>query len=533
MLAALTTRVIDTLAVGAVHLVPEEAGTARAAALADELKRRFDVEFAVVDWINETVCAGATPVGRRAAAHLAACRRASERYAAEIVPCGSAPSLLLVPLGEHAGTSWIGAAEVVAPHDERTLLRTAELYVDKLRLELENFRLRDESRKLSEQIGSTFEEISLIYRLTRSLSISRSPAEIGGEALEWLAEVVPAESIAIYYEAEDSGLFSRDDAPVPTYLTHGREPLKLETFVALLGALGTVEGTRPLVFNHGIPRANGSAGGDTGGELSGLRQVVLAPLHTGERRFGWIGAFNHAAGAEFGSGEASLLSSIGTILGMHGGNVDLYKQQAELFAGVVRAMSSAIDAKDPYTRGHSDRVARVSVRLCQELGCDQETIRTIYLAGLLHDVGKIGIDDNVLRKPGKLTDAEYEHIKSHVEIGYRILRGLKKMGHLLPIVLHHHESWDGKGYPYGLTGNNIPYLARIVAVADAFDAMSSDRPYRKGMPDEKLDAIFQAGAGKQWDPDVVAAFFRAREDIRKITNNNPDPVETVSVEWAH
>jgi HD-GYP domain-containing protein (c-di-GMP phosphodiesterase class II) len=148
-------------------------------------------------------------------------------------------------------------------------------------------------------------------------------------------------------------------------------------------------------------------------------------------------------------------------------------------------------------------------------------------------VGKIGIDDNVLRKPGKLTDAEYEHIKSHVEIGYRILRGLKKMGHVLPIVLHHHESWDGKGYPYGLTGTNIPYLARIVAVADAFDAMSSDRPYRKGMPDDKLDAIFQAGAGKQWDPDVVAAFFRAREDIRKITNHNPDPVETVAVEWAH
>jgi putative nucleotidyltransferase with HDIG domain len=525
MPAALTPRVIDTLAVGATGPISAEAVAARAAALCNELRRRFDTEFAVVDWINDSVCAGSTGIGRRATTHLAACRRASERAAAEIVHCGSAPALLLVPLGEHAGAAWIGAAEVGPPHDERGLLRTAELYVDKLRMELENIELRDESRRLSEQIGSTFEEISLIYRLTRSLSISRSPADIGAEALEWLAEVVPAESIVIYYEAEDSGLFSRDDAPVPTYLTHGREPLKLETFVTLLSALGTIESTRPLVFNHGVPN-------DTG-ELSMVRQAVLAPLHTGERRFGWIAAFNHAGGAEFGSGEASLMSSIGTILGMHGGNVDLYKQQAELFAGVVRAMSSAIDAKDPYTRGHSDRVARVSVRLCQELGLDQETIRTIYLAGLLHDVGKIGIDDNVLRKPGKLTDAEYEHIKSHVEIGYRILRGLKKMGHLLPIVLHHHEAWDGKGYPYGLSGNNIPYLARIVAVADAFDAMSSDRPYRKGMPDEKLDAIFQAGAGKQWDPDVVAAFFRAREDIRKITNHDPDPVETVSVEWAH
>jgi putative nucleotidyltransferase with HDIG domain len=527
MLGTLTTRVIDTIAGGPCQPAAEEMAAARAAALCDELRRRFEAEFAVVDWINDSIRAGSAAIGRRATAHLAACRRASERGSAEIVHCGSAPSLLLVPLGEHAGGSWIGACEA-ASHDERTLLRTAELFVDKLRLEMENYALRDESRRLSEQIGSTFEEISLIYRLTRSLSISRSPAEIGGEALEWLAEVVPAESIAIYYEAEDSGLFSRDDAPMPTYLTHGRDQIKLETFVALLSAIGTVDGTRPLVFNHGLPGGTGD-----NGELSGIRQVVLAPLHTGERRFGWIGAFNQAENAEFGSGEASLLSSVGTILGMHGGNVDLYKQQAELFAGVVRAMSSAIDAKDPYTRGHSDRVARVSVRLCQELGCDQETIRTIYLAGLLHDVGKIGIDDNVLRKPGKLTDAEYEHIKSHVEIGYRILRGLKKMGHVLPIVLHHHESWDGKGYPYGLTGTNIPYLARIVAVADAFDAMSSDRPYRKGMPDEKLDAIFQAGAGKQWDPDVVAAFFRAREDIRKITNHDPDPVETVAVEWAH
>jgi putative nucleotidyltransferase with HDIG domain len=195
-------------------------------------------------------------------------------------------------------------------------------------------------------------------------------------------------------------------------------------------------------------------------------------------------------------------------------------------------MSSAIDAKDPYTRGHSDRVARVSVRLAEEMGCDEEVIRTLYLGGLLHDVGKIGIDDGVLRKPGKLTDAEYDHIKTHAEIGYRILRGLRKMGHVLPIVLHHHESWDGKGYPFGLTAQNIPFLARIVAVADAFDAMSSDRPYRQGMEDEKLDAIFRAGAGKQWDPDVVAAFFSARDDVRTISRREPEPIDDVLLDWS-
>jgi HD-GYP domain-containing protein (c-di-GMP phosphodiesterase class II) len=135
---------------------------------------------------------------------------------------------------------------------------------------------------------------------------------------------------------------------------------------------------------------------------------------------------------------------------------------------------------------------------------------------LLHDVGKIGIDDEVLRKPGKLTEAEYEHIKSHAEIGFKILNDIKQLDEVLPVVLHHHEQWDGRGYPQGLAGESIPLLARIVAVADSFDAMGSDRPYRQGMSDEKLDAILRDGSGKQWDAQVVEAFFRARDAIREI-----------------
>jgi putative nucleotidyltransferase with HDIG domain len=231
---------------------------------------------------------------------------------------------------------------------------------------------------------------------------------------------------------------------------------------------------------------------------------------------GWMAAFNHVEDAEFGTVEASLMGSVGAILGIHSGNIELYRRQSEFLAQMVRALTSAIDAKDPYTCGHSDRVARVSVRLAQEMGCDVKTLNRLYLGGLLHDIGKIGIDDQVLRKPGRLTPAEFEHIKLHPELGYNILRDVKQLEEVLPIVLHHHESWDGKGYPHGLAGEGIPQLARICAVADAFDAMSSDRPYREGMPDEKVDAIFRDGAGKQWDADVVAAFFSAREDIREI-----------------
>jgi HD-GYP domain-containing protein (c-di-GMP phosphodiesterase class II) len=173
----------------------------------------------------------------------------------------------------------------------------------------------------------------------------------------------------------------------------------------------------------------------------------------------------------------------------------------------------------------------VAVRLAQELGCDNETIKTIYFSGLLHDIGKIGINEDVLRKPGKLTPEEFEHIKTHVLIGYRILADLRSVSPMLPVVLHHHESWDGSGYPHGLAGEDIPYLARIVAVADSYDAMASDRPYRSGMADEKLDEIIRAGAGQQWDANVVKAFFRARDDIRAISGRGPATAEPLEKQW--
>jgi HD-GYP domain-containing protein (c-di-GMP phosphodiesterase class II) len=202
--------------------------------------------------------------------------------------------------------------------------------------------------------------------------------------------------------------------------------------------------------------------------------------------------------------------------------MELYGEQAELMGNMVQALTSAIDAKDPYTCGHSDRVARVSVRLGRELGCDSKTIETLYLSGLLHDVGKIGIDDHVLRKPGRLTDEEFDHIKTHPQLGYNILCGIKQLAPVLPVVLHHHEAWDGSGYPHGQAGEAIPYLARICSVADAYDAMGSDRVYRKGMIDERVDAIIRTGSGRQWDPAVVAAFFRVRDDIRDISRRERD-----------
>ena len=293
-------------------------------------------------------------------------------------------------------------------------------------------------------------------------------------------------------------------------ISSGEWPLNDETFSELTRTLSAQHNSATVVANERIT-------GQPTWQFAEVRQLVLVPLSEGDNTFGWLAAVNHVDGGEFGTIESSLLGSVAAILGIHGGNIELYRQQADFLANVVRALTSAIDAKDPYTCGHSDRVARVSVRLAEELGWDSDTLNRVYLSGLLHDIGKIGIDDNVLRKPGRLTDVEYKHIKLHPELGYKILSGMRQLDDVLPVVLHHHEQWDGKGYPHGLANDNIPLRARVCAVADAYDAMSSDRPYRKGMPDDKLDAILRKGRGTQWDPAVIDAFFAARDDIRAIS----------------
>jgi HD-GYP domain-containing protein (c-di-GMP phosphodiesterase class II) len=183
----------------------------------------------------------------------------------------------------------------------------------------------------------------------------------------------------------------------------------------------------------------------------------------------------------------------------------------ELFLGTVKALSAAIDGKDPYTRGHSERVSRFSVATAQGLGLPEGEIEQIRISALLHDVGKIGIDDSVLKKPSALTDAEFEIMKTHPQKGYKIMSQIPAMRDFLPGMYMHHEMINGAGYPQGLRGDEIPMQARIVSVADTFDAMTTERPYQRAMDLEAALTRLKSFVGTRYDARVVAAFIAACE----------------------
>ena len=186
---------------------------------------------------------------------------------------------------------------------------------------------------------------------------------------------------------------------------------------------------------------------------------------------------------------------------------DTYEKLEKAYLDSIETLRYTVEAKDPYTRGHSDRVAEYSVLIGEKLGLSEEDLRTLRIGGLFHDIGKIGIPDSILLKESKLTDDEYSQIKNHPTIGAHILQNATIFQDILPIVKHHHERYDGNGYPSRLKGEEIPYFARIAAVADTFDAMTSKRTYRNAIPLEEVKEEIKRCEGTQFDPNIAETFL--------------------------
>jgi len=212
--------------------------------------------------------------------------------------------------------------------------------------------------------------------------------------------------------------------------------------------------------------------------------------------------------AAFSVENLSTLEKLSDQVGVALQNAKYLSDLEELFLGTVKALSSTIDAKSPWTQGHSVNVTRLALQIGEKMALSKKELKNLELGALLHDIGKLGTYESILNKPGKLTDEEYSKIKEHPEKGAEILSPITQLKNIIPAIRHHHEFYNGKGYPTGLKGNEIPQIARIVCVADSVDAMSFDRPYRKAMPREEIINELKTQSGKQFDPDIVDIFLQ-------------------------
>ncbi len=257
--------------------------------------------------------------------------------------------------------------------------------------------------------------------------------------------------------------------------------------------------------------------------VNAIRSALCAPMHGRRGVIGMILATHHEPGFEFQEHQIRLMTAVGQAVGQALENHRLYWLQERSFLGTLEALVQALDARDPYTAGHSLRVTELSLALARWYPLEEALIRPLRLGALLHDVGKIGVEDACLQANRALTDAEFERVRRHPALGHRILEPLEDLEDVRTIVRHHHERWDGTGYPDGLAGERIPLPSRIIAVADTIDAITSDRPYRRGSPLDLALGEVRRWSGQQFDPGVVKALDRAvaAGELAVITHGGP------------
>ncbi len=236
-----------------------------------------------------------------------------------------------------------------------------------------------------------------------------------------------------------------------------------------------------------------------------VESMIVTTLKQGDRALGILAGFNKAGG--FTGNDKYMLTMASSVAVAAIYNNSLINQLKEQFETTIESLAKTIGAKDSYTRGHTSRVSEYTLAIGRELGWDEEKLKEAYFGTLFHDIGKIGIPDSVLNKNGKLTDEEYELMKSHVTIGCDILKDIPKLKNVLDYVRYHHERWDGHGYSRALAGEQIPLEGRVTCVADSFDAMISSRSYRKAMPVARAIDELQRGAGTQFDARIVEIFI--------------------------
>ena len=376
---------------------------------------------------------------------------------------------------------------------------------------------QEQSEAFSAELSQVYEELVLIHKLSANMKVNNSDASYLQMACDNLTDIVKVEGIAVLLEkivGEET----------PLVLTAGSGIIEIDQKMKeiLQGRLSSeLEKGREVLLDSEVDRPFAYDWPQY------VRSIIAVPLYGKDRVgakvpakvlegnciIGIMVAINRIGKKDFDSADVKLFNSVANGCAVFIENGRLFGDLKELFIGSLKALTSSIDAKDQYTRGHSERVAFIAKwiaeRYSEQEKLEEAEIYSIYLCGLLHDIGKIGIDESVLRKKGRLTDEELKCIRMHPVIGAGILNEIKQMRDIVPGVLHHHERVDGKGYPHGLAGDKIPLMGKIVGLADGFDAMTSERVYRTAMTLNQTLQEIQKGMGSQYDEKVVKVFLNS------------------------
>ena len=395
---------------------------------------------------------------------------------------------------------------ILKPFKVEEVVHVVQRGLDRQKLQAENIRLR--------------EALSL-YRVSEAIATSLELDRILDVILDAVMEEVAADVATLHLQDPKSGIYEERVKRV-NYEIAGTTPLGTLDQEELFSHF---RADKPIV-SHGIKASRFFTRGFDGQKLASFLSV---PMRVRDRVIGMLNAYSFTRGKVFDEGQRKMLVILASRAAMSIDNARLYEDLVgkntdlqsvnqsleENFRKTIEGFAHALEESDRYTRGHSERVATYSRLIAIGMGLKDTEVETVVQAGLMHDIGKIGIRYEKLNKPGKLTPEEVAMFRTHPAKGKRILEPIPFMRGIIPGCWCHHEHWDGSGYPQGLMADNIPMFGRIVSVADTYDAMTSDRAYRKALPHDVAVAELERCSGTQFDPMVVEVFLREIEGYRK------------------
>jgi len=410
----------------------------------------------------------------------------------------------------------IASTKIPDVNEIKTLLTRLVLIIE------DKWKSIQEREQITEELSRSFEDLHLYSQVASQIKtlINSNYLHHNDLVLNILKTMRVDISFVNFFEHEESKIaFNNDNLPIDANNI-------VESLVkSLVSALST-DNTRQKK-NYFIVEDSRTCKIFDKLHFAQFRFLAVKIMH-GNKFYGWMGLVSFNLKESFRRSELRLLISMAEQLAMLITNTNLYKQLEEFVVNIIKTMVSAVEAKDKYTKGHSERVSQMCIYMAEYLKMEEVDKKNLEWAAILHDVGKIGVPESILCKEGPLDDYEYGVIKEHPKKGSEILKHISQLSDVISSILHHHERYDGKGYPDGLKGEDIPLNARIIAIVDTYDALTSKRSYRSEATAEKALSIIDEVAGTQLDPNLVSVFKKVHKEMKVLEKAEQHSMKEIS-----